>query len=113
MDHGLFEEARQELEKALVYFDDLSEAYNNWGYFYHKIGEYENAAESFCKAIELNPDNFAYYNNMGFALYEAGRTEESLITLKKSLSIKEDQPEILRFIEEHLLAAEHLGGQNS
>ena len=50
-DHGFFEEARLSLEKALQYHEDLSGVHNNWGYYYHKIGEHEKAVESFQKAV--------------------------------------------------------------
>ena len=103
-DQGFFKEARRELEKALVYYEDLSGVHNNWGYYYHKMGEYNKAAASFRKAIELNPGSFGYHNNLGFSLYEAGRWKESLNALTRSLRLNKDQPEIEKFIEEHLLA---------
>jgi Tfp pilus assembly protein PilF len=100
---GFFEEARQELEKALVYNEDMSGVHNNWGYYYHKIGDYDEAAASFLKALQLKPNRFGCYNNLGFALYEAGKKGESLIALKKSLTINPDQPTIHRFIKKHLI----------
>jgi len=102
-DHGFFEEARSELEKALMHYQDLSGIHNNWGYYYHKLGNSDKAIESFKKAIELNPDNYNYYNNLAFDLYEAGKKKEALSMLRKSLTIKEDQMKILEFIKEHSL----------
>jgi len=102
IDRGLFEEGRFELEKALLYHEDISGVYNNWGYYYSKIGDYDNAVSSFQKALDLKPTDVGYHNNLGFALYELGRYEESLITLHRSLSINSDQPAIGEFIEKSL-----------
>lgn len=99
---GLFEEARLELQKMSMYYDDLSIVHNNWGYFYHKKGEFEKAVQRFRKAVALKPKRFAYYNNLGFSLYEAGKKEEALRVFQKSLEIKKGQQDIQRFIREHL-----------
>jgi tetratricopeptide (TPR) repeat protein len=101
-DHGFFAEARIALEKALTYHEDLSGVYNNWGYYYHRIGDHEGSVLFFRKAVELRPDRHGFYNNLGFALFEAGRPEESREALMKSLGIYENQPEIRRFLETSL-----------
>jgi tetratricopeptide (TPR) repeat protein len=101
-DQGFFEQAQEELEKALIYHDDLSGVYNNWGYFYHKKGEHDKSVHSFRKAVQLAPDNAGYHNNLGFALFEAGRKRECLLALERSLALNPDQPEIKKFIEEKL-----------
>jgi tetratricopeptide (TPR) repeat protein len=99
--HGFFEEARQALERALVYNEDLSAVYNNWGYYHHRMGDLRSAVASFKKAAELKPDRFASYNNLGFALYELGDKKSSEEALRRSLAIHENQPSIKRFIQEH------------
>jgi Flp pilus assembly protein TadD len=101
-DHGFFEEARISLEMALLYHEDLSGVYNNWGYYYQKIGDQEKAGEALRKAVQLRPDRFVFWNNLGFALYEMGQKRESLAALEKSLSLFENQPGIRKFIEENL-----------
>jgi tetratricopeptide (TPR) repeat protein len=101
-DHGYYEEARKALERALIYNEDLSGVYNNWGYLYHKMGKHDKSVRYFEKAVELSPLNPGYRNNLGFALYEAGRKKESRLALEKSLSLDQDQPEIQRFIKEKL-----------
>jgi len=100
-DTGLFKEARKELEKALIYHEDLSGVHNNWGYYYHKIRDYEGAIASFRKALELKPKRFGCYNNLGFALYEAGKKRESVLAFQKSLAINRNQPDIVEFIKKH------------
>jgi tetratricopeptide (TPR) repeat protein len=102
-DHGFFEEARLSLEKALRYHEDLSGVYNNWGYYYHKIGDRENAVNSFRNAVSLKPERFGFLNNLAFALFEAGREEEASFVFQSSLSLNQNQPEVRRFMEERKL----------
>jgi tetratricopeptide (TPR) repeat protein len=102
IDHGFFQDARRELEKALVYHEDLAGVHNNWGYYYHKKGDYAQAIASFEKAIACAPTHHGYQNNLGFAYYKAGDLRESLRIFQKSLALNADQPEIREFVEEHL-----------
>jgi len=101
IDERFFKEARQELEKALQYNEDLSEVHNKWGYYYHKIGNHKEAITSFHKAIQLKPDRFSYYNNLGFALFEADKKKESLTAFIKSLNMNNNQPWIKQFVSKH------------
>lgn len=103
MDHGFLDEARGALEKALTHHEDLSAVYNNWGYYYHKIGDHGMAVNSFRKAVDLKPDRFGLLNNLGFALFEAGRKEEASRVFERSLSLKENQREIRIFMNENSL----------
>jgi Flp pilus assembly protein TadD len=101
-DQGFFEDARLSLERALLYHEDLSGVYNNWGYYYHRIGDFQKAADSLRKAVQLKPDRFIFLNNLGFALYEAGQRQDSLAAFEESLSLYENQPDIRKFMEENL-----------
>lgn len=100
-DTGFFDEARNELEKALVYHDDLSGIHNNWGYYYHKTRDYQKAIASFSKAIALSPRNYTYHNNLGLVFHEAGKKEEAGMSFKRSLSINDDQPKIKEYMKTH------------
>ena len=106
-DYGFLEEARQALEKAMVYNEDLSGIYNNWGYYYHRKGDYRHAADSFRKAAELKPDRFPYYNNLGYALYELGDKKGSEAAFRKSLAIHGNQAAVKKFIEENIREESH------
>jgi len=99
-DHGFFDEARFSLERALLYHEDLSGVYNNWGYYYNKIGEHEKAVESLRKAVDLKPDQYGFLNNLGFALFDAGDKREASRVLQKSLSLKDNQPEVRKWMRE-------------
>jgi tetratricopeptide (TPR) repeat protein len=98
-DQGLFDDARRELEKALIYYEDLSGVYNNWGYYYHHLGDYNQAALSYGRALDLCPNNSGYYNNLGLALHHAGRKNEAVEAFSKSLSICENQPRLEAFLK--------------
>ncbi len=101
IDQGLLEEARSELEKALVYYEDLSGVHNNWGYYFHELGDYDKAIAAFREAIELSPDNFGCYNNLGLVLHQAGKENEATLAFQQSLAINGDQPKVERFLQEH------------
>ncbi len=103
IEKGYFNLAYRELEKALIYYDDLSGVYNNWGYYYYKIGRYEAAVSYFKKAIKLKDKNVMYYNNLSLALLKLGKFKEALKYLKTSLKIKRNQPGILKLIKEYNL----------
>ena len=98
-DQGLFEEARLELEKALIHHEDLTGVYNNWGYYYYKLHDYNNAAIYYAKAIELDPQNCSYYNNLGLTLWDAGRKDEAALAFQKSLAIDSNQPKVESFLK--------------
>jgi len=102
-EQGLFEHARKELEKALNYYDDLSGIHNNWGYYHHKRGDYDKAIASFKEAIKLSPKNHSYYNNLGFTLFRAGRKGEAAAAFSKSLLIRDNQPQIRKFLQDKKL----------
>ncbi|MBW2173552.1 MAG: tetratricopeptide repeat protein, partial [Deltaproteobacteria bacterium] len=101
IDQGFFEEARSELEKALIYYDDLGGVYTNWGHYYYELRDYDEAIKSFRQAVKLDPDNFDHYNNLGLALYQAGRNDEAAAALHQSLSMNRDQPKVETFLQEH------------
>jgi Flp pilus assembly protein TadD len=90
----------------MVHNEDLSGVYNNWGYYYHRKGDYQQAAASFEKAAELKPDRFAYYNNLGYAFYELGDRKASEQAFRKSLAIHGNQPDVEKFMKENILLGE-------
>jgi tetratricopeptide (TPR) repeat protein len=98
-ERGFSGKAQKALEKALIYNEDLSYVYYIWGYYYDRKREYNRAIASLQKAIALKPTKYAYYNYLGQVFYEVGRKEEAFLAFGKSLSIKNDQPEIKNFLE--------------
>ncbi|MBN2126720.1 MAG: DUF2723 domain-containing protein [Deltaproteobacteria bacterium] len=101
-DQGLFTEARRELEIASRYHEDPGSVPNLWGYYHYRRGDFPKAIGSFRRAATLDPENPSYPRNLALALYKAGRRAEALQAFGRSLALNGDQPEIRRFIEEHL-----------
>ena len=56
--------------------------------------------QAFRKAVDLKPERYGFLNNLAFALFEAGDVEEASRVFQKSLSLKENQPEIRKFMKE-------------
>jgi len=100
-DYGFYNEAKLELEKSLMYCQDLAIVYNNWGYYYSKRGELDKAIDSIKKAVEIDPDNTLYYNNLGNILLEAGQKDEAVKIFRQSLSIKNNQEDIKKILQEN------------
>ena len=103
VDNGFFKEARRELEQASRYHENLAGLYNNWGYYYNKVGDYNRAEMFFRKAISKDPGKTDFYNNLALVLYEKGEKGKALQAVKKSLSIDGDQPRTKKFMEEKLI----------
>jgi len=101
MDQGIFEAARLELEKSMVYQTDLSVVHHNWGVYHYKRGAYEKAVKSFREAIRMRPKSFRYYKNLGHAMYQSGRRKEAVFAFEESLAIYGNQPEIEEFMKEN------------
>jgi hypothetical protein len=96
----LFPEAYEELRKALIHGDDLSLGYNNLGYYYGVIGDFESAVANLQKAVELSPDNHTYLNNLGFALYKSDKKRLAAAFFRRSLEIVKEQAEIEALLNE-------------
>ena len=62
-------------------------AYNNLGWTYNCIEEYDKAIEACNKAIELEPTLAKPYNHLGFALYKTGNEQKGIVLIKKSIRL--------------------------
>jgi len=85
---------------------DLSGVHHNWGYYYHKIGDYNKAIKSFQMALELNSENYSYHKHLGFSLYEVGRNEVAYQVFQRSLAIEPNQPDLRDFMEKYNFSEE-------
>jgi adenylate cyclase len=84
-----YRDKAQELSfKALMYDNNLPEAYTAMGLSYFIWGKFEEAAESGRKAIELDPDDFIAYWTLGRIQYSTGGLEEALELFKRVIDIK-------------------------
>ena len=101
IEQALFEEARLELEKSMIYHTDRSIVHNNWGAYHYKRGDYKEAIKSFREAIRMRPKGFLYHKNLGYALYWSGEEKDAVHAFEASLAINGDQEEIIEFMKEN------------
>jgi len=62
-----FDEAKENLDKAITFGKERASAYHSRGRVYYKMEDYEKAVSDFNTALELNPDNDVTYYNLGMA----------------------------------------------
>ena len=75
------------LEKAISLKPDFAEAYNNIGYAYDGLGEYQKAIGYLEKAISLKPDYATTYINIGAVYYELGEYQKANEYYEKACSL--------------------------
>ncbi|MFI5201004.1 MAG: TPR end-of-group domain-containing protein [Candidatus Kapaibacterium sp.] len=81
----------QELSfKALMYDNNLPEAYTAMGLSYFLWNRFDEATASCKKAIELNPEDFLAYWTLGRIYISTDHFKEALDMFEKSLSLKQD-----------------------
>lgn len=84
-----YRDKAQELSfKALMYDNNLPEAYTAMGLSYFIWGKFDEAAESGKKAIELDPDDFIAYWTLGRIHYSTGKLEEALDLFRRVIDIQ-------------------------
>ncbi len=84
-----YRELAQELSfKALMYDNNLSEAYRAMGLSYFLWGKLEEATASCTKAVEIDPDDFIAHWTLGRIYFTEGRLEQALELFRKVAEIK-------------------------
>jgi len=84
-----YRELAQELSfKALMYDNNLSEAYRAMGLSYFLWGKLNEATASCTKAIEIDPDDFIAHWTLGRIYFTEGKLEQALELFRKVAEIK-------------------------
>jgi adenylate cyclase len=84
-----FRDKAQELSfKALMYDNNLPEAYTAMGLSYFIWSKYEEAAQSVRKAIELNPDDFIAHWTLGRIHLSTGNPEAAEGECRRVIELK-------------------------
>jgi TolB-like protein/Flp pilus assembly protein TadD len=84
-----YRELAQELSfKALMYDNNLSEAYRAMGLSYFLWGKFDEAAASCKKAIEIDPDDFIAHWTLGRICFTEGKLEQALPLFRRVAEIK-------------------------
>lgn len=86
-----FEDALDQF-RASAYVMPSSEAYTNWGWMEHQLGDTERAIELCREAITLDPDFGSPYNDIGSYLVSLGKVEESIEWFERAIASKVYMP---------------------
>lgn len=81
------EAARDELNLALHYHPENSEAYFQLGAVYRQRGEERNGIECFTKAIELDPSHARACNELGYIYLKNERFQEAAEVLERAVEL--------------------------
>ncbi len=69
---------------------EASEAYNNRGNVYTKLGQYQMAIEDYNKAIRLKPDYAYAYNDRGIVYGELSQYQRAIEDFNTAIGLKPD-----------------------
>ena len=87
LDAGQYEQAKFNLEKALVFGPDRADVNYSLGYYYQMVGEMEQAEDYYLKAIDLEPNNPDTLNNYGTFLCNINQIDKAEKYFKKAIDI--------------------------
>jgi tetratricopeptide (TPR) repeat protein len=90
---GRYQEAIEDLNKALRIRPDFDAAYNNRGIVYVDLGRYQEAIEDLGQVIRIRPDYAEAYNNLGAVYGQLGRWQEAVKVCVQAVKIKPDYAE--------------------
>ncbi len=88
--------AIEHFKKANDIAPNYSAPYNQLGYAYRQMGDYDNAERAFKKYIELIPNDPNPYDSYGELLLKMGRFDDSIVQYRKALAIDQN------FLASHL-----------
>jgi TolB-like protein/Flp pilus assembly protein TadD len=100
------EKARELSFKALMYDNNLAEAYTAMGVSYFIWGKFEEAGASARKAIELDPDDFIAYWTLGRIHFANGEFELAYGVYQRVIKLK---PEFVNCYSDLRMTCQRLG----
>jgi adenylate cyclase len=100
------EKARELSFKALMYDNNLAEAYTAMGVSYFIWGQFEEAGASARKAIELDPDDFIAYWTLGRIHFANGEFELAYGVYQRVIKLK---PEFVNCYSDLRMTCQRLG----
>ena len=62
-------------------------AYNNRGYTYYELGQYQRVIQDLNKTIQLDPDYAVAYNNRSLAYFNLGQYSQQAADKAKACSL--------------------------
>jgi len=105
-----FREKAQELSfKALMYDNNLAEAYRAMGLSYSLSGKFEEAEAASRKAIEIDPDDFLAYWSLGRIHFSQGNLPQALEQFQRVQELKPGFYAVYPYIEQTCRALGRVG----
>ncbi len=86
----LFNEAIEELNKALELDPNYGSAINMLAYTYAKMGNFEKAIEYFKRYASVSPGDANPFDSMGELYFRMGKLEDAIAKFKEALEVKTD-----------------------
>lgn len=85
--HGDFDQAIVDYDRAIAIKPDYTEAYNNRGLLYYYEGNYVQAIANFNKAVEFSAGSTKAYYNLGLCYAHQGRFAMAVADYNKAVEI--------------------------
>jgi tetratricopeptide (TPR) repeat protein len=84
---GRYEDARQELERAIALQPTFEDATRLLGRVLMRLGRVDEGRAHFTKALSIRPNSSFLHSEMGLALYNASRYKEALDAFERAIAI--------------------------
>lgn len=76
------------LKRAIEIYPDYTDAWNNLGAHYHRVGDYKQSIRCFTMVTELDPGFHLGWCNLGGSLLATGEFEKAIEANKTALSLR-------------------------
>jgi len=84
---GRYEDARQELDRAIALQPTSEDAMRLLGRVLMRLGRVDEGMQQFNKALSIRPNSVPLHTDMGLALYNASRYKEALEAFERAVAI--------------------------
>ncbi|MDZ7289552.1 MAG: tetratricopeptide repeat protein [candidate division KSB1 bacterium] len=84
---GMYEEAINEFEEAIILDPKVPGLYNNLGSAYLAIGRHDDAIAVLTQAISLKPERADYHNNLGVAYLKKEQCKKAVEQFQRAIDI--------------------------
>ena len=92
---GLYQNALDDLNRAIGMKPDYADAYSNRGIVYSNLNRNQLALEDFNKAVQLKPDYADLYINRGVAYAKLGHYQRAIDDFNKAIDLNPDYSDAL------------------
>lgn len=87
-----YKKAIEILTKVVAEDPKEAQHFNNLGYAYKRIREFEKAEDSYLRALELDQNNMQILNNLGMLYSEMNLKDDAIFLFEEIFSIYDDIP---------------------